>query len=336
MNDKWLEELMGEPEPLNELERKRILAKVMAEVKGEYETTTDVFAASKRKLRRRKGSAAVACVAVLALSAVGFGATVMDGGFADLLDGGSEQSREIISEMGTIFEDQSQSLAGYTVSLKQMIHDRNGCYIWLEVSQDDDVELKEGYYYFDKTTVGLPDVTRSGWFLDQPEIHDGIGDTVEMVLHYDAAEKVAGKTLRIQFEDFGYLDEEGEYIVLGEGTWNFEIPMGKEEHTQTFRLDQAVTFKRGGVDKTITVDTLYLSPMSLTMIVSDNYQSTDLREITVKLKDGSEMDFRSGGYSTGGVERLFGNRTQVDCLFDYVVDPQEIEEIWFNGTKLEL
>ena len=33
MNDKWLEELMGEPEPLNELERKRILAKVMAEVK---------------------------------------------------------------------------------------------------------------------------------------------------------------------------------------------------------------------------------------------------------------------------------------------------------------
>ena len=48
------------------------------------------------------------------------------------------------------------------------------------------------------------------------------------------------------------------------------------------------------------------------------------------------MDFRSGGYSTGGVERLFRNRTQVDCLFDYVVDPQEIEEIWFNGTKLEL
>ena len=105
MNDKWLEELMGEPEPLNELERKRILEKVMAEVKGEYETTTDVPSASKRKLRRRRGSAAVACVAVLALSAIGFGATVMDGGLADLLDGGSEQSREIISEMGTIFED---------------------------------------------------------------------------------------------------------------------------------------------------------------------------------------------------------------------------------------
>ena len=325
MIDKWLEEMMGEPEPLNELERRKVMAKVMEQI------PTKLGAA-----RRRRGSAAVACIAVLALSAVGFGATVVDGGLADLLDGGSEQSREIISEMGTIFEDQSQSVNGYTVTLKQMIHDRNGCYVLLGVSQDDDAALQEGYYYFDKTTVGLPDITRSGWFLDQPEIHDGISDTVEMVLHYDAAEKVTGKTLRIQFEDFGYLDEEGEYIVLGEGEWNFEIPMGNEDHTQTFRLNQNVTFKRGDVDKTITVDTLYLSPMSLTMMISDNYQSTDPREITVKLEDGSVMEFRSGGYSAGGVERLFGNRTQVDCLFDYVINPQEIDEIWFNGTKLEL
>ncbi|MBR5000600.1 MAG: hypothetical protein IKY08_01420 [Firmicutes bacterium] len=325
MIDKWLEEMIHEPEPLNELERERVMEKIMEQVPTK-----------RGAARRRRGSAAAACVAVLALSAVGFGATVMDGGLADLLGGGSEQSREIISEMGTIFEDQSQSVAGYTVTLKLMIHDRNGCYVLLGVSQDDDAALKEGYYYFDKTTVGLPDITRSGWFLDQPEIHNGTSDSVEMILHYDAAEKVTGKTLKIQFENFGYLDEEGEYIILGEGTWNFEIPMGKEDHTQTFRLDQAVTFKRGGVDKTITVDTLYLSPMSLTMMVSDNYQSTDPREITVKRKDGSVMDFRSGGYSTGGVERLFGNRTQVDYLFDHVIDPQEIGEIWFNGTKLEL
>ncbi|MBQ4577020.1 MAG: hypothetical protein IJB07_04750, partial [Firmicutes bacterium] len=140
----------------------------------------------------------------------------------------------------------------------------------------------------------------------------------------------------IQFENFGYLDEAGEYVILGEGMWEFEVPVGKEDHTQTFRLNQDVTFLRGDAVKTITVDTLYLSPMSLTMRVSDNYQSTDMREILVKLKDGSAMDFRSGGYSAGGVERLFGNRTQVDCLFNYVIDPQEIAEIWFNGTKLEL
>ncbi|MBQ6949204.1 MAG: hypothetical protein IJN41_05915, partial [Firmicutes bacterium] len=264
-----------------------------------------------------------------------FGTTMMDGGLADLL-GGNDRGKEIISDMGTLFEDQSQNRNGYTVTLKQMIHDRNGCYVLLDVSQDDDAALKEGYYYFERTTVGLPDITRSGWFLDQPEAHDGQGDTVEMVLHYDAAEKVAGKTLRIQFENFGYLDEAGEYVILGEGMWEFEVPVGKEDHTQTFRLNQDVTFLRGDAEKTITVDTLYLSPMSLTMMVSDNYQSTDMREILVKLKDGSVMDFRSGGYSAGGMGRLFGNRTQVDCLFDYVIDPKEIAEIWFNGTKLEL
>jgi len=321
--DKWMDELMGEPEPLTEMERKRIMTKVKAQVE------------TKREPRRWKRSAAVACVAVMALSVGAFGTTMMDGGLADLL-GGNDRGKEIISDMGTLFEDQSQNRNGYTVTLKQMIHDRNGCYVLLDVSQDDDAALKEGYYYFERTTVGLPDITRSGWFLDQPEAHDGQGDTVEMVLHYDAAEKVAGKTLRIQFENFGYLDEAGEYVILGEGTWEFEVPVGKEDHTQTFRLNQDVTFLRGDAEKTITVDTLYLSPMSLTMMVSDNYQSTDRREILVKLKDGSVMDFRSGGYSAGGMGRLFGNRTQVDYLFDYVIDPKEIAEIWFNGTKLEL
>ena len=323
MIDKWMDELMGEPEPLSEMERKRIMTKVMAQVE------------TKREPRRWKRSAAVACVAVMALSVGAFGTTMMDGGLADLL-GGNDRGKEIISDMGTLFEDQSQNRNGYTVTLKQMIHDRNGCYVLLDVSRDDDAALKEGYYYFERTTVGLPDITRSGWFLDQPEAHDGRGDTVEMILHYDAAEKVAGKTLRIQFENFGYLDEAGEYVILGEGTWEFEVPVGKEDHTQTFRLNQDVTFLRGDAEKTITVDTLYLSPMSLTMMVSDNYQSTDMREILVKLKDGSVMDFRSGGYSAGGMGRLFGNRTQVDCLFDYVIDPKEIAEIWFNGTKLEL
>jgi len=337
MIDKWMEELTAKEKPLSELEQRRILNRVMEQVDNEQKSMdcgerSVVSTAKPRPPRRWKRSAAVACVAVMVLSVGAFGATVMDGGLADLL-GGNDRGKEIVSEMGTTFTDQSQSIDGYTVTLKQMIHDRNGCYVLFDVSQDDDAALEPGYYYFRDSKVGLPDITRSGWFLDQPEEHDGQSDTVTMVLHYDTSEELAGKMLKLTLKDLCKYDEEGELIMLGEGTWIFEIPMGREDHTQTFRLDQEVTFLRGDTEKTITVETVYLSPMSVVMETSDNYHSTDMREIRLVLTDGSEVEFRSGGYGSGGPQ-LFGSSTQVDFLFQKVIDPKDIKEIWFNGTKL--
>ncbi|MBQ8590954.1 MAG: DUF4179 domain-containing protein [Firmicutes bacterium] len=339
MIDKWMDELTAKEEPLSELEQRRILNRVMEQVEQERKSMerderTVVSTAKPRPPRRWKRSAAVACVVVMALSAGAFGATVMDGGLAELL-GGNDRGKEIVSDMGTIFEDQSQSIDGYTVTLRQMIHDRNGCYVLFDVSQDDDAALEPGYYYFRDSKVGLPDITRSGWFMDQPEEHDGQSDTVTMVLHYDSSEKLSGKTLKLTLKDFAKYDEEGELITLGEGSWIFEIPVGREDNTQTFRLDQEVTFLRGDTEKTITVKTVYLSPMSVVMETSDNYQSTDMREIRLLLADGSEVEFRSGGYGSGGPQ-LFGSNTQVDALFQKVIDPKDIKEIWFNGTKLEI
>lgn len=348
--EEMLDAMMGEggEEPLSEMEQRRILTAAMkrieqerqtaeygeCEVTTQRETVTHGEATTRRgRTRRWRRAVAVACVAAMALSAVAFGSTLLDGGLVEFLGGGSQRGREILSDMGTML-DESQSLGGYTVALKQMVNDRNGCYVLVEVSRDDGQPLEAGYYAFASTDVKVKEVTGgngSGWYVDQPQETDGTSDTVALVLHFDSTKKLAGKTLELAFHTFG--KDGSDLEVLAEETWKFAVEVSNTDQTQTFRLNQPVTFESDEEEKTVTVETLYLSPISVMMEVGQNLRSTDMRELAVLLKDGSWVEFSGGGYGSGF--GLTGSYTQVDFRFNTVVDPQEIEEIWFNGTKLE-
>ncbi len=286
---------------------------------------------SVRRGSRRIGLIA-ACIAVLALSAVSFASTFLDGGLVDLLGGESRRSQEILSDMGTLLSE-SQSCGGYTVTLKQLIHDRSNCYVLMEVSRDDGQALEPGYHSFARSDVRLEEKTPpSGWYIDPGEGADGTSPSVTLLLQYEASEGIAGKTVNLSFQDFGretWDPEElkGEFIPLVQAEWEFNIEMGSQDNTQEFAMNQTIS----AGDTEAKVIRLYLSPISLAMDLRGRLDWDSENELLVVLKDGTQINCAGGSYgSRGGLLA----KSHMGFRFSQVIDPQQIDRIYYNGQEL--
>ena len=353
-------------EPLAEPERRRIQSRVMREIRQAQCAGREQCDGSNRRQRpeengaegvqivdpqreqhpatgrklarrgmpwRRRLVTAVACMAVLALGTVAFASAVMEGGLVELLGGSGDRERQIVQDMGTVLE-QSQSVDGYTVALKQMINDRNGCYILMDLIRNDGQPLDQGYYMFHSTQIMIPGMECSGWYVDQPEQSDGQTNRATMILHYDGSQTLTGKTMTVKLVGLERYDVGGVSQMVTEDAWEFEVEVNDKDSTQTFALNQPVTVLRKGREETVTIKKLYLSPISLIMETGNNLESYDELDLEIRMKDGTDIDFSGNGYKSG--YGLLGRNTQVDFQFDRAIDPQQIEGIWVGDTKLEL
>ena len=256
-----------------------------------------------------------------------------------------------------------QAINGYSIELKDVYSDGNNAVITLAITAPESVNLQEydGYPislqpsnrwgFFEQITEGSSNV--SGGYGPQDD-GDGKANTQNVILHYSAGTQqmrdgerpfADGKVWSIYWQDIygSYLNEEtneGEKVLLAEGTWSIDVAFGNvtaeelEMIIQPLKTKAAYGWDLQGNDvyQDTMITSFVLRPMSASIICDMEDAAPDFltvgdRCVYVVMNDGSRVAFY-GDSAGSGIQNL-----QTDTPIDL---SQVVSVLMPDGTELKV
>lgn len=328
---------------VDDMEKKRILNMTLAKAGISKETAEPQRRAAKgRKLSRRSLWAfGLVAVFVLAMGGIAVANVVMDNNFVNYLKPSSETQTAALNNSGADISAEATS-NGWTIKTMQVVGDGHSIYLLFDVIAPEGTTMDNDYYLFGDSFVNINNsVGAAGYHFDTLEDDNPNDNKVSMVLVYDAAENLVGKTLNLEFANLTTFDSEtGEESVLAEGSWKFDVPLDYSDLSQ--KLNPAADLEFNG--RTYAIKELEVSPLGIYIKIGDNLgniydklvengESDNLEDIAdniaVTMQDGSMLTDMSGSYSSG-----LSIGFNLTYQFGKMVDTEQIAQIKLGDSVI--
>jgi hypothetical protein len=324
-------------------EKSGILAAVLNKA-GLSKSEKNAFGVTKRRISFRKLLAFVlAAVFILALGSMAVANIVMDGNFADFLKPSSDEQAAVLNAGGAAMEREVKD-NGTTVRTRQVVGDSHNLYLLFEVIAPEGMVLDKKQYFFANTLVSVEGVHGMGYYFENLPDDNDSDNKISMVLCLDSSKGVMDKTLCLDLSDLiYYTSEKDDCSVAVEGSWQLDIPLDYTDMSETYKINRVLQYK--GQD--LKILDMELSPLAVNLKVKGsllaaaaNYLSANsvdsagltgidaLENLQLKLKDGSQVEMRSGGSSSNGIKMV------LNYQFDRMIDINDIESISFCGQEI--
>lgn len=256
-----------------------------------------------------------------------------------------QQADELSSAGATI--GQSFTDNGITVTLKQVLGDKYGVYILLDVLGPDDLVFDDSFSFTQNHLTIIPQGSQSGSAL-------GYGYTAipneqepnrfSLIFDLNSAESLVGSTAKLELGDLRrYSISDMDYLPVSEGSWAFEWTMDYTDVSRSAVID--VPFDLYQNDDRLTEVTI--SPLSMSLEASgsgikawDENPDFDLPDaggylldhIALIKTDGTEIalpSYSSGSSSSDGTLRI-------TYTFGQILDLNDIESIKIGDTIIPI
>lgn len=303
---------------------------------------TPAPAASRAQYRTRRSrrpfQAAIAAAALLLFTGTAFAAAhyfEWDDALKSFLHPTAQQAEEL-SPAGTVI-GQAKTAGDVTVTLNQVLGDKYGVYIVLDVEGPDDAVYDDSYSFSDNllSIVGtdgehfglgygytaIPDAQRPNHF--------------SLIFNINASESLVGAKASLKLADLRrYSIPDRDYVPVAEGDWQFDWTLDYTDVSRSRAID--APFDLYGPDDRLTE--LTLSPLSLSVTAkgpgiaafdqTPNFDLPDaslylLEQATFLQKDGTEIPIPF--YSSGN--SIEGEHLTITCTFGEIMDLEQIQSI---------
>lgn len=325
LNDINKYENLDNEQPLESEEKNRIMEMTMKKINDEF-----IGLDHKSKFKKRK-ICAILIGALLAFSTVGVSAGVIfnwNEKLSNYLNINTYQKDELVETGMEI--NQSATDNGLTVTALQSVGDKYGVYILFDIEAPEGMDLTKNHNFL-KMKWKIDGIITSNV---EYSIINCNKNKATLILNLEMPENVSGRGINIEFENFGYKEEDDDFDIQLEGKWNFSWTLDYEDVSKNYEVNKDLKIYGGEA----VFETLNVSPFSTTVILSekkpfeihskDNIWD-DNRGIIVKLKSGDIIDRNNCG-------NIADNLTVITMSFGKVIDVNEIESISFDGIEVKL
>ncbi len=164
--------------------------------------------------------------------------------------------------------DQTITSDGTTVTVRQVLGDKYGVYILLDITApegvvlDDTCRFEKNYLRFTSPT---DEPMSMGYGMTVLTNDDAPANTISALFDLNASSSLVGTTAHLKLENLQHyiLGPDGDFETIAEGTWEFEWPMNYTDLSQTTNINQPLAL----LDDRDTLTSVTLSPLSLTLTV---------------------------------------------------------------------
>lgn len=318
-----------EKEEFTELQQRRILDLTLNKI--------DQDTPHKRKKGRVHMWKMACSAAVFAIFVVTSGVVIAsskeEGFWKRYLQAEDQELKNSIDNMETTV-DESKSVNGYNVELKECLNDNNTVYAKFDITAPLNVTLNENQYVFESQNIHVQGGGSMGYY--SSVIDDNTEDNkITIVYAIDHRTGVTDKKIAFKLKNLSYYNEEGEICTVAKGNWDFECKLKKNVETET--VWQFKNFKQK--ERSYWITSMRLSPLSISVDIEqgisnlwkDGYLDTSqlLSGMEVKLSNGESVSIVSAGAGT----KYLG--TSATFLFEQAVRMDQIDSITFMGIKLK-
>lgn len=239
--------------------------------------------------------------------------------------------------------DQAVTSDGTTVTVRQVLGDKYGVYILLDITApegvvlDDTCRFENNYLRFTSPT-GEP--MNMGYGMTVLTDEQAPANTISALFDLNASSSLIGTTAHLKLENLQHyiIGPDGDFETIAEGTWEFEWPMDYTDLSQTTLINQPLAL----LDEQDTLTSVTLSPLSLSLTVqgpsaqkASDDPETDLSifnetdNIYLLTKDGKiPLPWQSIGASADGDTLL------VTYTFGKIMDTASITGLELNGLNI--
>jgi hypothetical protein len=299
---------------------------------------------------------------VFAASALGW-----DSPLVKLLNPKNEKQAEIISSAGIVV-DKSVTKNGVTVTVKEVIGDRNAVYITVDVTAPIIVGHDDIAYRFNDWMVEVkksfisnildgPGSYSSGW---SSELLSREGDTLSYLVTFESPGKIQGNQMFMTMSNFGYYNEEDddsddyEYFTnLIDDSWKISFKLNYKDSSLDLQTNEKVNSTIGA----LSLSKVYLSPISLSFkLKGDKLLGEHKRKfeekmgkedagtdfitfvpILIKLKDGSTYNPNSYDCNvTGSASYSINGEMDVNLVFDRILELDQVESLSIGDCVIDI
>ncbi|MGL6104639.1 DUF4179 domain-containing protein [Romboutsia sp.] len=317
VDKKYCDNLLDNEAPLSKDEKSRIL-----------QMTMDKMPTNNMKKYKKKKLLVGILVATMMLSTV-----VMANEYFELnLDNkllsylNIDKNNESLNGAGS-YINKSVSENNLKLNVKQTLGDKHSLYILIDVEAPKDMIIPK-YATFNEMDVNLRKSSSSGWGLLDIEDENPKDNKKSYIISFSTEGKLKRNDISIDFENFGYYKEDGEFITLVEGSWKISWKLDYTDVSKEVVLNKFVTTKKNKY----FITTVNISPISVSAnIIGQNNGDFMIQEVT--LKDGTiykEQDFISSGASSSFL-KAFSN-----VEFSKAVDVNEVDSITIDDKVIKL
>ena len=325
------EDEVNEPMPQPDVDKSRIKALV----KDGLSPSAAPLKRNRRPKRRPVSLAAAAAVLLLCTAFAAAHYFEWDDALLKFLSPTAQQTTDLSPAGLTL--GQSQTSGEVTVTLNQVLGDKYGVYILLDVEGPADAVYDDSYSFSDNW-LNITDA--SGQHFGMGYSYTAIADAerpnhFSLIFDINASESLIGAQAQLELADLRrYSISDGDYLPVAEGSWKFNWTLNYEDLSQTRAIDAPFALYADSDRLT----ELTISPLSLTLIAKgDGIAAFDrepdfdlpdagsylLEQITFLQKDGTVIPLPAPSY---------GSSTQDDAItitytFGEVIDLANLQSI---------
>lgn len=355
--------------PLSESEQAQILQKTLTKAGLEVAAAPAPAAPAakhhSRRNSRRSWTLGIACILVLAMTAVSFASAVLDKSFLDFLQIGETEQQDLLTEMISNVSAEATD-NGTTIRIKQVAGDSHSVYVLFDLTAPEGTILDKDYYPFSEAFVDITGgSSQGGYYFELLPDSDPQDNQISMILAYDSDSKLAGKTMRLHLKNLMTQKSEAELATIEDlppmtepgtagdaydinkilltGVWDVEFSLDYQDASRKFKPKDRDIELYGDTCK---IKEVCYSPISAAItITGDAIRKADQVGFTngdaagaeqdgiiVTLKDGSTVESKST--STATKVEFFQSRYVVTCQFSTIINPNDIASISYAGKTI--
>jgi hypothetical protein len=303
---------------------------------------------------------------VFAASALGW-----DSPLVKLLNPKNEKQAEIISSAGMVV-DKSVTKNGVTVTVKEVIGDRNAVYMTVDVTAPGLIGSDDIIYEFDNWTIetkrpfddtiiyhivdDLVNGSGDGWGYSREELSRH-NDTISYLIIFESSKKIHDSQMVMTISNFGYSDEDDDddddydyFTSLIDDTWEIKFKLNYTNNSVDLHAKEKIDTELGK----LVLSKAFLSPISLSYKLDgsgirvevpsdiekdDQDIGTDSDfisnvSVSIKMKDGTL--YNPNAYLNGGSVNISNGTMIVNLVFDRILELDQVESLSIGDCVIDV